>query len=247
MLKKIKIKRHLKKNTSLGYFSQAVVTTLVLTTVFIFSGCSKKETTLTVGGQNILVPIPTGFHPVSKVASHFMEFMRAGAPPNFVVIEYYLNSADLRDVLAGHSKSRSQTLSLRTTRNMLFQNYSEEAFLEDASEIRAGAAIEAAAANGGKRQAGASEPGNSMSGVPKNGTPLGVFFERKDAIGTLMLQKFSTPSGEVRRLDLSFTARIKNRYILLLCTSDIKSEADSNSIKRICSNWVGSILESNPD
>lgn len=231
----------------LRFFKQASVLMLILCASVILTGCGKHSATLSFGNVKIFAPVPRGFNPVSAVAPPFMAYMKTREPPLSVLIEYYITDADLKDVLAGHSKSRGQTLGIRVTQDALFQDYDENSFLADASEIRVDSerdAAQAKAIQNGQIAIGLVRP---IPGLPKNATPLGMFFDQPDGIGTFISQEFHTPNGIVRRVTAGIRLRVRHRALDINCSSVVTSDADSLEIRRICSDWAVSILRANAD
>src|SRR6185312_1843200 len=218
---------------------------LCISFAVILTGCGRHTSILSFGGVEVLAPVPQGFNPVSTVAPPFFAYMNTKESPLSILIEYYITDKDLKDVLAGHSKSRGQTLAISTTRVGLFRDYSENSFQADASEIRNDAARDVAQAKIFKSRPAKIVSERLTTGLPSNATPFGVFFDQRDGIGTFISQEFHTPDGIVKRIDAGIRIRVRQRSVDLVCSSKVKSEADSLEIRRICSDWAVSILRAN--
>lgn len=213
----------------------------------MFYGCT-KQTTLDLGSKEIIAPVPLGFTPLGTRAPKFRVFVEKIMPPG-VLIEYYLTSHDLQDVIEGHSKSRERFLSISMSKQMYGRDFSEENFLGSAYFRRTeeGKRFNNDEALENERKKIAAEKQGLVPHLAIDGKWLGVFIDKHDMIGVASTSWTSANGGLSRILSLSLTVRVKNRVIQLGCGSVIGDDVEIQPFEKMCSQWANDIVRDNPE
>jgi hypothetical protein len=220
---------------------------LSMLAILMVLGACAKRTSLDLGGQAILVPVPLGFVALGTSSPRFRAF-EENILPSVVLIEYYLTDHDFKDVLAGHSKSRDRFLSITMSREMHGRDFSEENFL-GASYFRR--AVE------GKNFVNDSVAANEkteirdqkIGAVPHlsiDSKWLGVFLDQHDAIGVASISSTRADGNLKRILNLSVTLRVRDRDVMLGCGAVVSNDDEIQPFENICSQWAKNILIANP-
>ena len=213
----------------------------------LIAGCA-KQTSLDLGGQKIIAPVPPGFTPLGTSAPKFRAFEERILPPG-VLIEYYLTDHDFHDVLNGHSNSRKRVLSITMSKDMYGRDFSEENFLGAAyfRKYVEGKTFDAGVAASNARKKIDAEKQGVSSHPALDAKWLGVFIDQHDAAGVASTS-FTPINGDLTKLlSLSVTVRVKNRFIQLGCGSVINDDLEIKPFEDMCSQWAQNILKSNPD
>jgi hypothetical protein len=220
---------------------------MVFGLVLSIGGCTSR-TSLDVGsGQKIVVPAPKGFTPLGENVPKFRIFAERSMPPKLILVELYLTNSDFQDVLAGDSKFRVRSLSIKMPRTMFGREFDENMFLGAVYETKT-----AESAYYGQAETSQNELNEKNAQkfdiVPpllSGGKWLGLFLDRHDAIGAASLTTINVGGVVTKRVSASVTMRVKNRFVMLNCTSVVNGDVDIQWAEGTCSKWAQDIMNLN--
>jgi hypothetical protein len=202
---------------------------------------------LDMGGQRISVPTPNGFSPLGSGAPQFRTMAQRNLLPDSRLIEFYLTEGDLQEVRAGRSKSRHSTMQVIVPTSQFGRDLSNKEFLELASEIRLSVGKNDEAIRSQQNLA------NIRNHTTQNGSivhvdsskRLGVFLDEKDAIGTATVQTLHAGEVDVERVSANISMRVKNRLLMLSCSTRVDAQQDIGGLLEACSHWSQRVLAEN--
>jgi len=225
---------------------KTIVALLSLIILPALAGCTERST-LDVGGREIVVPVPSGLNRLGNNAPKFRQFIQKSLSSDFILIEYYLTKDDLRDVINGHSNHRSKSFSLSVPIAMYGHNFSEGDFLRAVVETRAigGGYVASSEVAQNERNESDAQKSGSVPILLSGSQWLGVFYESHDAIGTATAQHMHVGAILVTRVTASIKIRVRDRFVVLGCSSEIQGNDAVHSTEIACSNWAQDILKAN--
>jgi len=209
-------------------------------------GCAEKSE-IDLGGKKIMVPVPTGFYPVSASAPHFLDFIRRGYSDDTLVLEYFLTKKDLNEVVSGHSKGRKKSMVVTTPLVLYGQEVSSTTF----------AAFVIKKKDIGdeflRKEESAQNERVEINSYRSAVTPvlssdskwLGIIVDKDQIIGDAVEQYTHEGLVPVKRVSATIEIHLQDRMMSVGCSTVVERAEDITAVEDACKNWAQNILKDN--
>lgn len=219
---------------------------LVLAGSSPLSSGATEVTSLDLGSQQIVVPVPDGFAAMRGRSPTIGQIFQA-QDSDFQLLEAYITQKDLADLIVGAPQSRDRGLTAEIAKNAIGRSISDEVFARLVVKAKAvysisgndsSQAIESLLSPGTRAHSGVAD-------VDSAGTTeftLTNFMDEAGAFGyTLGFVRLDGKKGVVARVLL----HVQRRVLYIECTALLKNRADLDWAQGEVKQWAHSILSAN--
>lgn len=231
--------------------------TLVAGLLSINAAADTSSLTTTVGGTQLTVPSPAGYHEISTLSPEARTIAEQMTPESNRLLGIFVSEADLGLVLKGELPAFSRYMLLQSNRQFESYDLTEKDFHQLSSEIEKRQKLLLANVNDDiARQFDRSS--KSISEQYKTDfslrageqAPLGVYLEEPRAFGFAMLSKYQTEiSGTAEDLVVVGGANFlmaENKLLYAYVYSNFDSQDDIDWVRKTSKSWTGAVIAANP-
>ncbi|ULU25295.1 hypothetical protein [Dyella terrae] len=217
-----------------------------LIAALLLSGCDGTQA-FDMDGRQIGVPVPSGFKPTKQdMPSVFKNIVSRTLPSTGRMVEFYVDNEDARSL-----KSHEDPVFLKKSRSVTYikegRDFTAGDFASLKAEMLAGGG--SYVAKGVMAQNQRDEQQSQRTGdapvVLSDGRFLGVFLDDGNAIGRAHLVDERVGAFSRPAIHAVVAFRVRDRGIVLKCTSAVTSESDIRTTEKQCEDWAGAVMRTN--
>jgi len=233
-----------------------IMAVVFLSVLMQASFASSANFTIGVGGTEISIPAPEGFHEISKLSSETRDHFETFTPPDNRLLGVFLLEEDLGLLMKDETPDVRRYMLLQSYRKLEDYDLSRREFDELADSIKeqnnslmqeVKREVESLLAATSEKLS--EEYQTSVAFQVSNSVPLGVFLERRNAIGYANLTKYETAiEDEVENSTMIMSIsllRLKNRLLYAYVYERYETQESIDWVRKTSTQWAKAMLEAN--